>query len=160
MKRSALIFTLAALALMPVPAARAAGDDEVMSPFEESAGRPRERLQKIFADTPLSADQKKQIRAVFKAHRTEVHDVRDKLAAAQRALVEASKSGGPDTEAARRAADRVGEASRDRALLRARLESEIRPILTPEQQKRLDAAKAKRRSFTSARQPLDFAVRA
>ncbi|XHR27239.1 MAG: Spy/CpxP family protein refolding chaperone [Chthoniobacteraceae bacterium] len=106
------------------------------------------RLEKIFGDTPLSPEQKEKVRAVLKAHRPEIRAAREKAEAAHLALTEASK--GSDAAAINHAADQVGEAARDRALLRARIASEIRPLLTPEQVKSLDTFRAEFRQRARA----------
>ncbi|GEM_PF-4236878 len=127
-----LVCAVAMIAAVPLASAKDAS--------QAGAGH---RLEKIFGDTPLSPEQKEKVRAIFKAHRAELRTVREKTEAAHLALTEATK--GADSAAVASAAARVGDAARDRALLHARIASEIRPLLTPEQIKSLDAFRAEPR---------------
>ena len=124
-----ILAALAAVAVTPAPA------------FERPRARVKQQMEEIFRDAPLSPEQREKIRAVIGARRAEIRDVWKKTEGARHALADASKTG--DAAAVQRAADQVGEAARNRALLRARIEGEIRPILTPQQIKCLEAARSK-----------------
>lgn len=91
-------------------------------------------------DTPLSAEQKRQIAGILAAHRAEIRTQIEEDREARRAMHDAVETGGPTSPAATSAAAKVGDAARDRALLVARIGAEIKPVLTPEQQKRIEDA--------------------
>ncbi|MET0620194.1 MAG: Spy/CpxP family protein refolding chaperone [Thermoanaerobaculia bacterium] len=95
----------------------------------------------------LSDDQKQQIRGILKSHATEIET---QLAAAQtgrKALREAMGTQPLDEGRIRQQALALGEVRADGAVLRARIRSEIWPVLTAEQQekaKQLRSMKGKR----------------
>jgi len=86
-------------------------------------------FQAFRRETPLSAEQKQKVREVLASHRSEIRAQWEKGREARRALEAATKTSGPDSQATRQAAEKVGEAVRDRALLKAKIGSEIRPLL-------------------------------
>jgi len=90
-------------------------------------------------DMPLSDSQKQQVAAILRNHQAEIHDQIENAVAARRAMRQAVESSGPDSQAARDAAAKIGDAARDGALLRAKIGTEIKPILTPEQLARIQA---------------------
>lgn len=91
-------------------------------------------------ETPLSDGQKQQIASILSNHRTEIRSQVGRSHEARRAMLEAVDQAGPTSPAASAAAAKIGEAARDRALLIARVGSEIKPVLTPEQLNRVRAA--------------------
>lgn len=52
--------------------------------------------------------------------------------------------------ATRSAAEKLGDVTRDRALLIAKIGAEVRPLLTPEQQKHIEAARGELESLVDA----------
>lgn len=86
-------------------------------------------------ETPLTEPQRAQIREIVKPHRDEI---RTQIAAMRDAHNQLHKATTKDGDV-KAAAEKVGEAARTGALLRARLAREIRPVLTPEQRQRLDS---------------------
>lgn len=92
-------------------------------------------------DTPLSSEQREQVQAILETHKPEIRSQITKSRDARRSMIGAAKAN-PDSEATRKAADQIGEAARDRALLMAKIGAEIHPLLTPEQQKNLESTRA------------------
>jgi Spy/CpxP family protein refolding chaperone len=86
-------------------------------------------------ETPLTEQQRAQIREIVKPHRDAIRTQITAMRDAHSQLHKATTKDG-DVQAA---ATKVGEAARNGALLRARLAREIRPVLTPEQCQRLDS---------------------
>ncbi|WP_395735362.1 Spy/CpxP family protein refolding chaperone [Prosthecobacter sp.] len=86
--------------------------------------------------TPLSDEQKTALSKILAEHREEIRAQITEGRDARRAMEKAVKENG-STKAA---ADKIGDAARDRALLMARIAKQMRPLLTPEQQKQLEEA--------------------
>lgn len=101
-------------------------------------------------ETPLSAEQKQKAQGVLESHRSEIRSQMEKGRDARRAMMAAVKESGSDAVATREAADKIGNAARDRALLMAKVASEIKPLLTPEQLKRVESARAEIESEVDA----------
>ena len=95
----------------------------------------------------LSDDQKQQIRGILKSHAPELSSQRDAARSGRQALREAMAAQPLDEGRIRQQALALGEVRADGAVLRARIRSEIWPLLTAEQQEkaqRLRASKGKR----------------
>ncbi len=95
----------------------------------------------------LSDDQKQQIRGILKSHAPELSSQRDAARSGRQALREAMAAQPLDEGRIRQQALALGEVRADGAVLRARIRSEIWPLLTVEQQEkaqRLRASKGKR----------------
>ncbi len=101
-------------------------------------------------ETPLTAEQKQKARSVMESHRSEIHTQMEKGRDARRAMFHAVTASGPDAAATKEAADKIGNAARDRALLMAKVASEIKPLLTAEQLKRVEAARTEIESEVDA----------
>lgn len=136
---------LIAAALITAPAAEAAsplktfGIDD--APIREVAQTALRHLLNFRKETPPSAEQKKEVAAVLKQHRPEIRSQIEQGRDARRSMEAAVKEHGADSPETKAAADKIGEAARDRALLVARIAEETRPLLTEAQQKRLDDAR-------------------
>jgi Spy/CpxP family protein refolding chaperone len=101
----------------------------------------------------LSADQKTRIKAVLKAHATEIETQMNASAAARRAVHEAVLAQPVDETAIRAAALQLGQVHADGAVLFAKISTEIQPILT-------EAQRGKIQSFRDrARHRADSAVK-
>ena len=87
--------------------------------------------------TPLSEEQKAAISKILAEHREEIHAQINQGRSARHAMEAAVKENG-STKAA---AEKIGDAARDRALLMARIGVQVRPLLTTEQQEQLEAAR-------------------
>ncbi|MBI2189216.1 MAG: Spy/CpxP family protein refolding chaperone [Acidobacteria bacterium] len=94
----------------------------------------------------LTDAQQQQIRELMQQHRAAVQPIMERLrvaAEAQRAAVDAAPA---DEGRIRAAAQQVAEVQADLAVQRARLQSDIVALLTPEQQQRLQQLRAERQS--------------
>lgn len=109
--------------------------------FREVIRTAMRNLMNFRHETPLSTEQKQKARSVIESHRSEIHAQLEKGRDARRTMLGLMKTSGPDDAATREAADKIGNAARDRALLIAKVASEIRPLLTPEQLKRIETAR-------------------
>lgn len=85
----------------------------------------------------LTDDQKARIRGVMESHEARLAQQRDARRAAGRALHEATVAEARDEAAIRARAAEVGRVMGDGAVLKARIRSEISPILTGEQRDKL-----------------------
>ncbi|MCX6849907.1 MAG: Spy/CpxP family protein refolding chaperone [Verrucomicrobia bacterium] len=88
--------------------------------------------------TPLSEEQKAAIGKILAENREEIRAQINQGRSARHAMEAAVKENG-STKAA---AEKIGDAARDRALLMARIGAQVRPLLTPAQQKQLEDARA------------------
>ncbi len=88
--------------------------------------------------TPLSEEQKAAIAKILAENREEIRAQINQGRSARHAMEAAVKENG-STKAA---AEKIGDAARDRALLMARIGSQVRPLLIPAQQKQLEDARA------------------
>ncbi len=98
-------------------------------------------------ETPLTADQKKEVASVLESHRDDIRAQMESSRDARRNMEAAVKEHGPDAPEASQAADQIGQIARDRALLTARILSEVRPLLTPEQLDRIEDAREELQSM-------------
>ena len=85
------------------------------------------------SETRLSEDQKTRIRAVLQNNQDEILLLKEKGLAARRSFQETNKDGFI-SPLAHVSADDIGKIASSRALLMAKIRSEVLPILTPEQQ--------------------------
>ncbi len=143
--KSLLLLSLTALMALTTPTVlRAASSASTKTdarlgadgPLRQALERARQRWQAFRKETPLTREQQTKIREIVQPHRNEIRAQLSALRDARKQLQDASKDNGDLTAAA----EKVGEAARHGALLRARLAREIRPILTPEQRQRVDSA--------------------
>jgi len=84
----------------------------------------------------LSDDQKDQIRGILKSHATEIETQLEASQSGRKALREAMGVQPLDETLVRQQALALGEVRADGAVLRARIRSEIWPVLTTEQQEK------------------------
>ncbi|MCW0220031.1 MAG: hypothetical protein OJI67_17025 [Prosthecobacter sp.] len=92
-------------------------------------------------ETPLSDEQREKLAAVLEPYRAEVRAVIERGREVRKTYAEIVKKHGPESAQAREAAEKIGTLARDRALLIARIGVEAKPLLTVEQQQRLDTAR-------------------
>lgn len=100
-------------------------------------------------ETPLSAEQRASVTKILESHRDEIRAQMTKGRDARRAMAEAAKKDA-NSAATRAAAEKLGDVTRDRALLIAKIGAEVRPLLTPEQQKHIEAARGELESLVDA----------
>lgn len=102
--------------------------------------------------TPLSNDQRTKVGAMIEKHRDEVRALVARDRDARRGLEAAAKNDGADAANTREPADKIASVARDCALFSARIGSEVRRLLTAEQQKRIEAARKEVRELVDAAQ--------
>lgn len=90
-------------------------------------------LLNLREQAPLSAEQRTEVRDVLESHKAEIRAQFEKGRDARRAMIDAVAQKGPDSAEAQKAADAIGEVARNRAMLTAKVVSEITPLLTPQQ---------------------------
>lgn len=100
-------------------------------------------------ETPLSAEQRASVTKILESHRDEIRAQMTQGCDARRAMAEAAKADA-NSAATRAAAEKLGDVTRDRALLIAKIGAEVRPLLTPEQQKHIEAARGELESLVDA----------
>lgn len=93
-------------------------------------------------ETPLTSEQREKIGIVLTKHREEVRSLMQRGKEARFGFEEVARTSGPDSAATREAAEKLADIARDRALMTARIGSEMRPLLTEGQQKSLANARA------------------
>jgi Spy/CpxP family protein refolding chaperone len=95
------------------------------------------RLLTLRSELDLSAEQRGEIRDVFKNHKQELATAMKPVAAKRRALRDATLAEQTNEATIRQAADELGKAIGDAAVVGAEIRSEIHQVLTPEQRARV-----------------------
>jgi len=95
------------------------------------------RLMTLKSDLNLSDDQKQQIKQIVLSHRSEIVAVAKPLVESKRALRDATFAANPDEQAIRAAADKLGKAVADAAVLASKIKMEAAKVLTADQMKTL-----------------------
>jgi Spy/CpxP family protein refolding chaperone len=103
------------------------------------------RAAEVRAKLNLTDAQVASIRGVLKAHKAEIAQAVKPIVSDRRALADLVRAESTDETAIRAAAEQLGKAVGDGAVLAAKVRKEIRPILTPEQRKQLDDMRAEGR---------------
>lgn len=122
---------------------------------ERSAPRMFSRLARTL---DLSADQKSQIKSILRTHSTEIEAQMTAGAAARRALHDAITAQPLDEATIRARAADLGAAHANGAVLFAKIRAEVLPILTADQQQKLQglAERMKNRGARGAKAFADF----
>ncbi|MGM0453083.1 MAG: Spy/CpxP family protein refolding chaperone [Thermodesulfobacteriota bacterium] len=107
----------------------------------------------------LSESQVDQVADVFNRYEDEHDDLRKQMREAREALREAVHGDGFNEEEIRGAARTVGDGIADMAVHRARIFSEIRPVLTADQIEKLETMKTKRLEQRKCHRRLNKAFR-
>ena len=94
----------------------------------------------MFAGLSLSQEQKDQIKSILAGHKTEITALARETAAARKEFAAALASGA-DLQTLKAAYDKTAGAGWDRVLLRSKVQTEIKGILTPEQLQKLEKRK-------------------
>jgi Spy/CpxP family protein refolding chaperone len=92
-----------------------------------------QRLLSLRTELNLTDDQKTRIREIVKAHKEEIVPVAKDVLARRQALREAVLADSPGEEAIRSAADELGKAIGDAAVLASKIAAEVEPVLTDAQ---------------------------
>lgn len=105
------------------------------------ASGPLHRLARIhqeFQELNLSADQKREVHTILRAHRAEVRAASDRLWQARLAVDDAVRAEPTDEQAIRQRAADATNAAAELAVLHARVRGEVRGVLSPEQNAKAD----------------------
>lgn len=105
-----------------------------------------EELKGLRQELNITADQKTRIRGIIAVHKVEIQQQITLGKRAREDMKQAVQAHGSVSTEASQAADGIGRAAKSRALLVAKILTELRPILTREQLKTLESA---RESFLS-----------
>jgi Spy/CpxP family protein refolding chaperone len=100
---------------------------------------------KILKQLDLTEDQQIRVREMFSAHREEMRPYADQLRAARETMAQTMEAAPLDEPALREAHRALAGVREEMVVARARLNDEVRSILTPEQNARLTQLKAERR---------------
>ncbi len=133
MKRYALAATVLVLSLAGAAAADAQNRRGILQQRAFASLRPGA----LVAGLNLTEQQREQVRSILAGHKDEMRTLAQEAREAQKAFREALAAG-TDPAASKPAYDRAAEARWNMLLLRHRIASEIKQILTPEQQEKLE----------------------
>jgi Spy/CpxP family protein refolding chaperone len=143
-----LIILLIAATTIPAPAVpkpvgigEGLGSEAFRSSVRELVQTAMRNFLNFRKETPIGEEQRQKIGAILGAHRAEIRGLITRGREARRACAVGAKAQGPDGAETREAAEAIGRVARDRALLMAKLGSEVRPLLTAAQQKHLESAR-------------------
>ena len=100
-------------------------------------------------ETPFTAEQRASVSKILESHRDEIRAQMTQGREARRTMAEAAKKDA-NSAVTRTAAEKLGDITRDRALLIAKIGAEVRPLLTPEQQKHIETARGELESLVDA----------
>jgi Spy/CpxP family protein refolding chaperone len=104
-------------------------------------------IRHIVKQLDLTPDQIQQVKTIFANHKAELTPELKALHTSRGQLFAAIHADTLDEAAVKTAAAAVGQAEADLAVTRARIFGEVRQVLTPEQQAKLQGMLAKARSF-------------
>jgi Spy/CpxP family protein refolding chaperone len=112
--------------------------------MEQMHGRGGGGHHKFMSKLNLTQEQKREIAAILKANRDEIESVAKGMSDARRAMKEATAAEEFNEQAVRSAALQAAEQRVEYAALRAKIMSQVKPVLTPEQQEIISNMKAKK----------------
>lgn len=98
-------------------------------------------------ETPLTGEQKEKVGEILSAHRGAITAQMRRAGEARRTFADTAKQSGASSPAALQAAERLGVSAKEGALLFAKIAEEVRPLLTPAQQARIDSARGELRAL-------------
>jgi len=101
-----------------------------------------EKLRGLRSDLDLTDTQRDEIRKVLSSHREEIRHQWETGRGARENMRETVNAHGVESAEAKAAASRIGDAARDRALLVARIATEIKPLLNADQIRKLQSARS------------------
>ena len=96
------------------------------------------RLLALRSDMNLTEDQRQQIHQIVASHRKEIAAVAKPLVEKHRALRDATLAPNMDEKAIRAAAEDMGKSIGDAAVLAAKIKSEVRKVLKPDQLQKIE----------------------
>lgn len=152
--KSLLTLLLVAAGLTGIGMAATSSSNTVLpekhaSSLREIARTAVRHLLNFRKETPLSAEQRASVAKILETHREEIRTQMTKGRDARCAMAEAAKKDA-NSAATRAAAEKIGDVTRDRALLVAKIGAEVRPLLTPEQLKHIETARGELESLVDA----------
>jgi len=144
MKAGKLLLTLAAIGLLGMGTFSMgvrASDASSVDPTSQQSDRPLLRFFRgqigrwmvLRSQLDLTSDQKEQIAGILQGHKAEIVQAVQPVVEKRRALREAVLAQNPDEKAIRSAADDLGHAIGDAAVLASKIKQQIAPILTDQQ---------------------------
>jgi len=100
-----------------------------------------EKLRGLRSDLNLTDTQRGEIKKILVSHRDEIRNQWQSGKTAREGMREAVTAHGADSAESKAAAAHIGESARDRALLVARIATEIKPLLTADQVSKLQSTR-------------------
>jgi Spy/CpxP family protein refolding chaperone len=91
------------------------------------------------SELDVTAEQRDAIRKIVQSHRSEIVEVAKPIVEKRRALRDATLAKEPNEAAIRTAANDLGKAIGDAAVLASKVKAEVAKVLTPEQMHRVEA---------------------
>lgn len=134
-----LAMILAAGAATTASAAPPAGRYDEARPLRTFLSGQFGRLLTLRSDLGLSDEQRDEIRQIVKSHKQEIVTVMKPVAEKRRALRAATLADHPDEHAIRAAANDLGTALGDAAVVGAKIKAEVHEVLTPDQRQKVES---------------------
>lgn len=97
------------------------------------------RMMTLRSELDVSEEQREAIKKIVLGHRSEIVTVAKPIVEKRRALRDATMAKDSNEEAIRSAANDLGKAIGDAAVLASKVKSEVGKVLTPEQQHKIEA---------------------
>jgi Spy/CpxP family protein refolding chaperone len=118
------------------------GGEDGVHPLRMFLGGQLGRMMTLRAELGVTGEQRAEIRKIVESHRSEIAAVVKPIVEKRRALREATLAANSDEAAIRAAANDLGKAIGDAAVLAAKVKPEVFKVLTPEQQKKVENFRA------------------
>lgn len=142
-RRTIVSLGLVGLALCGLGAAAAAphslGGDEALRPLRSFIQGQVGRLMTLRSELDVTAEQRDAIRKIVESHRSEIVDVAKPIVEKRRVLRDATLAKEPHESAIRTAANDLGKAIGDAAVLASKVKGEVAKVLTPEQMQKVES---------------------
>ncbi len=106
------------------------------------------RLMVLRSELNITDEQRAQIRGMVVEHKTDIAKAAENVWEKRVALREAVLADEPDEKAIRKAADRLGDAIGDAAVLASKIAGEARPVLTEDQRDKIEATRKQCKAAT------------
>lgn len=124
--------------------------DEPNRPIANFVRQSVRKLVALRTELGVTEEQRAEIKAVVQAHREELVPAIKAAITRRQALREAVLADSPDEQSIRTAADELGKAVGDAAVIASRIAGEVKPILTQEQKTMLQQFHDDRQNALSA----------
>ena len=108
-------------------------------------------LMHLRKEAAIEEDQRAEIKGILKSHRSEIATQFKAARDARHAMQDAVEAKGQESAEAMQAVDAIAATARSRALLVAKIATEIRPVLTPEQMKLAKATRERTEDMVDER---------